>query len=43
MSKDTQYCIFAILLYVVLILYIYGMYRMNESNTVMLRGTRDEL
>jgi hypothetical protein len=39
MNNDTQLAIFAVLLYVVIILYIYGMYRMTEINRTNLRGS----
>jgi hypothetical protein len=39
MNSDTQVCLFAILLYVVIILYIYGMHRMSEMSKHNLRGT----
>ncbi len=41
MDNDTQVCVFSILLYVVIILYIYGMYKMTEMNNQMLRGSYD--
>jgi len=42
-TTDPQVCFFAILLYTVLLLYIYGMYKMSELNTPFLRGVKDEL
>lgn len=39
MDNNTQVGVFAILLYIVIILYIYGMYRMSEMNRTKLRGS----
>ena len=44
MDNDKHVGLFAILLYIVISLYIYGMYRMSEMNNSMLRGSsHDEL
>ena len=43
MDNDTQVCVFSILLFVVIILYIYGMYKMTDMNSQMLRGGYDGL
>lgn len=42
-TTDPEVCFFAVLLYTAIILYIYGMYKMSESNAPLLRGGKDEL
>jgi len=41
-TTNPEVCFFAVLLYTVIILYIYGMYKMSELNTPLLRGGKGE-